>query len=125
MLFVGDPSVERSLRPLGMLPAELDPGPHLIAAIREAMTVSGGDITAAGPVVQQRLTAWAEWTADGIAELVGERDPAMVLTSLFGVEVPAMVAPACPWAVINSTFLSVLARRGRRRRTSERARFRW
>jgi UDP:flavonoid glycosyltransferase YjiC (YdhE family) len=106
--FVGDASVERSLRPLGIetevLGPELDLGPHLIAAVRDAMTVTHGDMTAAGPIVQHHLTAWAQRTADEIAELVGEREPAVVVTSLFGVEVLALVAPACPWAVINSTF---------------------
>jgi UDP:flavonoid glycosyltransferase YjiC (YdhE family) len=107
-LFVGDESVARSLRPLGIeteiLPAELDLGPHLVAAIREAMSATGGDIVAAGPIVQHRLSDWAQRMGGAVAGLARERDPAAIVTSLFGVEVLAAVAPACPWAVINSTF---------------------
>lgn len=108
LLFAGDASVERSLRPLGIeidvLPAELDLGPRLVATIRDAMALTGGDIVAAGPIVQERMTAWAGQMAGPVAELVRERDPAVIVTSLFGVEVLAAVASACPWTVINSTF---------------------
>jgi UDP:flavonoid glycosyltransferase YjiC (YdhE family) len=54
--FVGDASVARSLAPLGVetevLAPELDLGPRLVSAIRDAMTATGGDLTAAGPIVR-------------------------------------------------------------------------
>jgi UDP:flavonoid glycosyltransferase YjiC (YdhE family) len=107
-LFVGDRTVQSSLRPLGiaveLLPPGLDLGPRLVAAIREAMAASGGDLASAGPMVQERLTAWATETASPVAEAVRESRAQAVLTSLFGVEVLDLVAPPCPWAVINSTF---------------------
>jgi UDP:flavonoid glycosyltransferase YjiC (YdhE family) len=107
-LFVGDASVGRALRPLRIetevLASELDLGPRLVAAIRDAMGSTGGDLVAAGPIVRERMSAWASETAQAVAEVVRERDPAAVVSSLFGVEVLAAVAPARPWAVVNSTF---------------------
>jgi UDP:flavonoid glycosyltransferase YjiC (YdhE family) len=106
--FVGDASVGRSLASLGVetevLAPELDLGPRLVAAIREAMGSTGGDIVAAGPIVRQRMSAWADEAARAVAEVVRERAPAAIMTSLFGVEVLDAVAPARPWAVVNSTF---------------------
>jgi UDP:flavonoid glycosyltransferase YjiC (YdhE family) len=106
--FVGDASVARSLDPLGveteLLAPELDLGPRLVSAIRDAMTVTGGDLRAAGPIVRERMSAWAAEVAQPVAEVVRERDPAATMTSLFGVEVLAMLGPRCPWAVVNSTF---------------------
>jgi UDP:flavonoid glycosyltransferase YjiC (YdhE family) len=106
--FVGDASVARSLAPLGVetevLAPELDLGPRLVSAIRDAMTATGGDLTAAGPIVRERMSAWAAEVAQTVAEIVRERDPAATMTSLFGVEVLAMLGPRCPWAVVNSTF---------------------
>ena len=106
--FVGDGSVEQALRsvnvPTEALPRELDLGPHLIAAIREAMASGGGDLVAAGPVIRERMTAWAREVAQPVAATVREQDPAVILTSLFGVEVLHLVSPDCPWAVVNSTF---------------------
>jgi UDP:flavonoid glycosyltransferase YjiC (YdhE family) len=108
VLFVGDGTVDRSLRPLGLvgtvLPPEVDLGPALIGAIRDAMAETGGDLAAAGPLVQGRMTSWAHDAAEPVAYALGEMGPAVVLTSLFGVEVLEAVAPNCPWSVVNSTF---------------------
>ena len=108
VLFLGDRSVDRSLRSLGMtgevLPPEVDLGPRLIGAIRDAMATTGGDLAAVGPIVLERMTAWAQETAEPVAGILRELQPAAVLTSLFGVEVLEAVSPACPWVVVNSTF---------------------
>jgi UDP:flavonoid glycosyltransferase YjiC (YdhE family) len=108
VFFVGDGTVEQALRGVNMpteaLPRELDLGPRLVAAIREAMASSAGDLVAAGPIVQERMSAWAREVARPVAANVRERTPAAIVTSLFGVEVLHAVAPACPWAVVNSTF---------------------
>lgn len=105
---IGDGSVKRAFGgvnvPTEVLPRELDLGPHLVAAIRDAMASTGGDLAAAGPVVRERMTVWAEEVARPVAALVRERAPAAIVTSLFGVEVLHAVAPSCPWAVVNSTF---------------------
>src|SRR5919198_2108729 len=107
-VFVGDRSVERTLAGLGVearvLPSELDLGPRLIGAIREAMAATGGDLGSAGPVVEERLTAWARDVAPRVSPIVAELRPGAVVTSLFGVEVLKEAAPPCPWAVVNSTF---------------------
>ena len=107
-VFVGDASVARAVGALGVetvaLPSALDLGPRLVAAVREAMSLAGGDQAAAGPIVQERMTAWAVEAARSVAETVHEFAPAVMVTSLFGVEVLAALAPACPWAVVNSTF---------------------
>jgi UDP:flavonoid glycosyltransferase YjiC (YdhE family) len=106
--FVGDASVARALDPLGVetevLAPELDLGPRLVSAVRDAMTLTGADLTAAGPIVRERMSAWAAEAAQTVAEIVRERDPAATMTSLFGVEVLAILGPQCPWAVVNSTF---------------------
>lgn len=108
VFFVGDGSVEQALRgvnvPIEVLPRELDLGPRLAAAIREAMASTAGDLVAAGPMVRERMTAWAQEVARPVAAIVRERTPAAVVTSLFGVEVLHAVAPSCPSAVVNSTF---------------------
>ena len=105
---LGDSSVERAAASLGMeaeaLPPEYDLGPALVAAVREAVTRTGGDESRAGPIVQERMTSWAESAANPIAASIGERRPDVVLTSLFGVEAMTTVDPACPWVVVNSTF---------------------
>lgn len=105
---VGDASVERALRglslPVSVLPPELDLGPRLVGAIRDGMASTGGDLAAAGPVVRERMSGWAHEVARPVAEIVRDRAPAAVVTSLFGVEVLHAVAPNCPWAVVNSTF---------------------
>lgn len=107
-LFVGDRSVERSVGHLGVetvvLASELDLGPRLVAAIRDAMAATGGDLAAAGAIVRDRMTIWAHETARPLAEIVRDREPALIVTSLFGVEVLHALAPKCPWAVLNSTF---------------------
>ena len=108
VLFVGDGTVDRSLRPLGLsgrvLPTEVDLGPRLIAATRDAMTATGGELTAAGPIVLERMRDWAHETAVHVADALPEMRPDVVLTSLFGVEVLQAASPPCPWVVVNSTF---------------------
>jgi UDP:flavonoid glycosyltransferase YjiC (YdhE family) len=105
---LGDRTVERSATGLGMglttLPPELDLGPALIGAIRDAMTATGGDLHAAGPLVQEGMHAWAEAVAGPVSEAIRLQNPDAVVTSLFGVEVLDLVSPSCPWAVVNSTF---------------------
>jgi UDP:flavonoid glycosyltransferase YjiC (YdhE family) len=106
--FVGDRSVERTLRAANVatevLPRELDLGPRLVAAIGDAMAATGGDLAAAGPLVRERMTLWSQEVAVPVGAIVRERVPAVVVTSLFGVEVLNAIAPSCPWAVVNSTF---------------------
>jgi hypothetical protein len=108
VLFVGDGSVARALRqldvPTEVLPAELDLGPRLVEAIRDAMTSTGGDLVAAGLIVRERMSVWAQEVAQPVGEIVRERRPAAIVTSLFGVEVLTTLAPDCPWSVVNSTF---------------------
>jgi UDP:flavonoid glycosyltransferase YjiC (YdhE family) len=107
-IFLGDRSVGRSLHTIGLdaeaLPSELDLGPALVAAIRDAMDTTGGDLAAAGLEVQDRMARWAERVAEPVADVIRGHDPAAIVTSLFGVEVLSRVSPPCPWAVINSTF---------------------
>jgi UDP:flavonoid glycosyltransferase YjiC (YdhE family) len=106
--FIGDRSVGRALTGLGLdvqvLPAEFDLGPRLAGAVRDAMTATGGDIVAAGPLVEQSMAVWAREAADPIGRAIAEQRPDAVVTSLFGVEVVQQARPPCPWAVINSTF---------------------
>jgi UDP:flavonoid glycosyltransferase YjiC (YdhE family) len=106
--FAGDRSVQRSLDHAGieveLLPSELDLGPRLAGAVRDAMAATGGDLTAAGPIVQDRMAGWARDMARPVSEIIERQRPDAVVTSLFGVEVLHMVSPSCPWAVINSTF---------------------
>src|SRR3989454_508339 len=105
---LGDRSVERAFAGLDVdvhtLPPELDLGPALVGAIRDAMSATRGDLRAAGPLVQERMTAWAEATAGPVAEVLRLDPPDAVVTSLFGVEVLHLISPSCPWAVVNSTF---------------------
>jgi hypothetical protein len=105
---LGDRAVERAVATLGMsvqtLPPELDLGPALVGAIGEAMSVTKGDLHAAGPLVQGWMTAWAKAVARPVAEALKVDHPDAVVTSLFGVEVLDVVSPSCPWAVVNSTF---------------------
>jgi len=106
--FIGDGAVARLLQAVGMhcevLPPELDLGPRLAGAVREAMAASDGDLLAAGPMVRERMTAWAQETAVPVGDAVRRQHPTAMITSLFGVEVLQFAAPACPWAVVNSTF---------------------
>lgn len=105
---VGDTSVARSLAPLGVettiLPPELDLGPRLVGAIREAMTSAGGDLATAGPLVRASMTGWAREVAAPVADIARGLEPQVIVTSLFGVEVVATLDPPCPWVVVNSTF---------------------
>jgi hypothetical protein len=100
---IGGATVDRSVRPLGVpgqvLPAEVDLGPRLIGAIRDAMATTGGDLATAGPIVQDRMTEWAGETAGHVARSLLEMQPDVVLTSLFGVEVLTVAPPSCPWAM--------------------------
>jgi UDP:flavonoid glycosyltransferase YjiC (YdhE family) len=108
LVVLGDRSVERSLVGMGVatevLPPELDLGPALIGAIRKAMEATEGDLAAAGPLVQERMTAWAGSVAGPVERAVSTHGPNVVVTSLFGVEVLAEIDLACPWVVVNSTF---------------------
>jgi UDP:flavonoid glycosyltransferase YjiC (YdhE family) len=107
-ILVGDRSVARSLAPLGLeareLPESLDLGPIMSGAIRDAMARSGGDLAAAGPLVERSMSDWADQVAEPVADFVRHEHPDAIVTSLFGVEVLKNVAPACPWAIVNSTF---------------------
>jgi UDP:flavonoid glycosyltransferase YjiC (YdhE family) len=107
-VFVGDEAIRRAVEPLGIearaLPSEYDLGPRLVGAIRDAMQETGGDMAAAGPMVQDRMTAWARDVALPVTESIDEFRPDATMTSLFGVEVLDVVSPDCPWAVVNSTF---------------------
>jgi len=107
-VFLGDRSVQRVLRDVGLatetLPPELDLGPRLAGAVREAMTATSGDLAAAGPIIQERMATWAQETAGPVAAALRRHRPSAVVTSLFGVELLEVVSPPCPWAVVNSTF---------------------
>jgi len=85
---LGDRTVEPAVAGLGMsvrtLPPELDLGPALIGAIRDAMSATGGDLNSAGPLVQQRITAWAKAVARPVADALLLDGPDAVVTSLFG-----------------------------------------
>ena len=105
---VGDRSTGRATAGLGFetttLPTELDLGPALVDAIREAMAATGGDLAAAGTILQQRMTEWARAVAEPVSEVLSDDRPDVLVTSLFGVEVVHLASPSCPWAVVNSTF---------------------
>jgi UDP:flavonoid glycosyltransferase YjiC (YdhE family) len=106
--FIGDAAVDRALSGLGLevqvLPAELNLGPRLAGAVREAMTTTGGDLKAAGPMVERALAAWAKEVARPVGQAVVKLRPDAAVTSLFGVEVMKEAALSSPWAVVNSTF---------------------
>lgn len=108
VVFLGDASVEAALHGTGieveLLPPELDLGPRLIKAIGEAMSATGGDLAAAGPLVSEAMTAWAKEIAGPTADAVRRYGPDAMLTSLFGVEALDVLSPSVPWAVVNSTF---------------------
>lgn len=106
--FVGDPSLERALAgfdvDIEVLPTALDFGPRFATTMRDAMAAAGGDMVAAGPLVERGLAQWAEDVAEPVRAAISARQPDAVVTSLFGVEVLQRAAPPWPWAVINSTF---------------------
>ena len=106
--FLGDRAVARVATAAGCpaqpLPPDVDLGPALVAAIGEAMIATGGDVVAAGPIVQRRLSEWAARAAKPVRDAVARGSPDVVVTSLFGIEVVAIAARSCPWAVVNSTF---------------------
>src|SRR2546425_11733572 len=78
-VFIGDAAVERTLSGLGLevrvLPAELDLGPRLAGAVREAMTATGGDPRSAGPMIEGALAAWAREVAQPVAQAAREIRP--------------------------------------------------
>jgi len=106
--FIGDAAVDRALSGLGLevqvLRAELNLGPRLAGAVREAMTTTGGDLKAAGPMVERALAAWAKEVAGPVGQAMVQLRPDAVVTSLFGVEVMKEADLSSPWAVVNSTF---------------------
>ena len=106
--FIGDAAVDRTLSGLGLevqvLPAELNLGPRLAGAVREAMTTSGGNLKAAGPMVERALAAWAKEVAGPVGQAIVQLRPDAAVTSLFGVEVMKEADLSSPWAVVNSTF---------------------
>jgi UDP:flavonoid glycosyltransferase YjiC (YdhE family) len=108
LVVLGDRSVRRSLAGLNVrtevLPSELDLGPVLGGAIRDAMAAADGDLAAAGPIVEERLGAWADDVAGPVAKAVKTHRPDALMTSLFGVEALRKAEPPCPWVVVNSTF---------------------
>ena len=105
--FSGDASVGEALAGAGFeleaLPADLDLGPRLIAAVREAVA-AGGDQRRAGEIVQARLRRWAEELAPEVTRQVAACRPDALVTSLVGVEALQVSSPPQPWAAINSTF---------------------
>src|SRR2546427_691461 len=106
--FIGDAAVDRALSGLGLevqvLPAELNLGPRLASAVREAMTTTGGDLKAAGPRVEGALGEWGREVARPVGQAVVQLRPDAAVTSLFGVEVMKEADLSSPWAVVNSTF---------------------
>ncbi|HEX9298734.1 MAG TPA: nucleotide disphospho-sugar-binding domain-containing protein [Actinomycetota bacterium] len=108
LIVLGDRSVERSLAGLKMktevLPPELDLGPALGGAIRDAMAAADGDLVTAGPIVQERMATWADDVSGPVARAVETHRPDALVTSLFGVEALHKAEPPCPWVVVNSTF---------------------
>jgi hypothetical protein len=105
---LGDRSVERASAGLKMktevLPPELDLGPALGGAIRDAMAATDGDLGAAGPIVRERMKAWAIDVSGPIVASIRTQRPDVLVTSLFGVEAIHDADPPCPCAVVNSTF---------------------
>src|SRR5437867_97578 len=83
--FVGDRSVQRAVADVGseveLLPVELDLGPRLVAAVRDAMMASGGDLSAAGPLLQESMGAWAREVSEPVASLIERASPSTVITS--------------------------------------------
>jgi len=55
-------------------------------------------------MVQKALEEWAGDTARPIGDALKRQRPSAVVTSLFGIEAVHIAAPACPWAVVNSSF---------------------
>lgn len=108
ILFVADDVVEQCLAPVdvevALLPPELDLAPRLAGAIDAAMESAGGDLAAAGTLVRDEMSRWAREVANPVAESLRHAGVDAAMTSLFGLEVFAELAPTFPWAVINSTF---------------------
>jgi UDP:flavonoid glycosyltransferase YjiC (YdhE family) len=106
--FIGDESVGRVIAGLSIgmrvLSSRLDLGPRLVTAIRDSMAATGGDLEAAGPIVERRMAQWASEVATALDPAVAEIRPDAIVTSLFGVEVLDEARPPSPWAVVNSTF---------------------
>jgi UDP:flavonoid glycosyltransferase YjiC (YdhE family) len=112
--WLGDRSVQALLARVSVevepLPAELDLGPTMARAVREATEAAGGDLTVAGPLVEERLARWAGELAVPVGRSCLGHRPDVAVTSLFGVEVLREVGPDVPWAVVNSTFALTPAR---------------
>jgi hypothetical protein len=96
-IVIGDAGVQRIIRPLhvdvDVLATELDLGPRLASVIQDSMRATGGDLAAAGPLVQRGMTIWARDVAGPISRLIERHRPAAIVTSLFGVEA---VDATCP-----------------------------
>lgn len=65
LLFVGDGAVNHELYDIGVsgrvLPPDLDLRPRLVAAIRDAMAERRAISPPRGPIVLDRMTAWADF----------------------------------------------------------------
>jgi UDP:flavonoid glycosyltransferase YjiC (YdhE family) len=106
VVVLGDASVERALAGFGVeitvSPPELDLGPRLAAAIKEAMERSPAD---PGPIVRERIGEWAGDFGPVLDRAIREVGPSTVITSMFGVAVAHGSVPrGMPWCVVNSTF---------------------
>jgi UDP:flavonoid glycosyltransferase YjiC (YdhE family) len=108
VIFAGDNSVGQAVAPFGvdmsLLPAAIDLGPRLIGAIRSAMEATRGDMVVAGRLIRDDMSRWARDAAGAVKHELDRYQPDLAMTSLFGVELLAEVAPPFPWVVINSTF---------------------
>ena len=105
---IGDQATASVANGLGFesesLPADLDLGPFMARTIRQAMVEAGGDHARAGTLTEGRLSEWSRRMAAAVADRMAGRNAALIVTSLFGIEVLHRLAPAVPWAVVNSTF---------------------
>ncbi|MCA1554518.1 MAG: glycosyltransferase, partial [Chloroflexi bacterium] len=76
LTFCGDSSVAATVQALGfepiITPPELDLGPRLSAAIRDAQAL---DPVAQGDFVQQQMALWSEGLAPTVTLLIEQRKP--------------------------------------------------
>ena len=107
-MLIGDLATAAVANELGFqaesLPGERDLGPFMTHAIQQAMVEAGGDQARADALTDQRLSEWSRLMAAAVADRVADRNVALMVTSLFGIEVLHRLASAVPWAVVNSTF---------------------